>query len=156
MSAPAPPGSSAAPPVALAPAASRSRLRRLAPPLLLAGGLLAASVALHVRDPHQAGSWGFCPWFAVTGTYCPGCGGLRAVNDLTHGDVLAAASSNLLFVSSLPFVAVAWVRSVVVRWRGHHQPLPSWTAPALATLALSLIAVFTLVRNLPFGTWLTP
>ena len=56
-------------------------------PLLLAGGVLAASVLLHLRDPHRSGSWGYCPWLMLTGTYCPGCGGLRAVNDLAHGDV---------------------------------------------------------------------
>jgi hypothetical protein len=133
-----------------------SRLRRVSPPLLVAGGLLAASVALHLRDPHQAGSWGFCPWYAVTGTFCPGCGGLRAVNDLTNGDVLAAASSNLLFVASLPFLGAAWVRSVVVRWRGVHRPLPPWTAPVIGATALALITVFWLVRNLPGGGWLAP
>jgi Protein of unknown function (DUF2752) len=133
-----------------------SRLRRLSPPLLVAGGLLVASVALHLRDPHQAGSWGFCPWLAVTGTYCPGCGGLRAVNDLTDGDVVAAASSNLLFVASLPLLGAAWVRSVVVRWRGRHQPLPAWTAPVLGTLAVALITVFWVVRNVPGGGWLAP
>jgi hypothetical protein len=143
-------------PTRLAPAASSSRLRRVSPPLLLAGGLLAASVALHVRDPHQAGSWGFCPWYAATWTYCPGCGGLRAVNDLTRGELYDAASSNLLFVSSLPFFAAAWIRSVAVRWRGYHRPLPPWTAPVLGTLSLVLITVFWLVRNLPFGGWLTP
>ena len=31
-------------------------------------------------------SWGLCP-SAALGFSCPGCGGLRAVNDLTHGDV---------------------------------------------------------------------
>ena len=83
------------------------------------GGLLAASVLLHLRDPHQSGSWGYCPWLMLTGTYCPGCGGLRAVNDLTHGDVAGAASSNLLFVASLPApVAVWWLRSMLDRWRG--------------------------------------
>ncbi|WP_148574393.1 DUF2752 domain-containing protein [Nocardioides caldifontis] len=133
-----------------------SRLRRLSPPLLLAGGLVVASVALHLRDPHQAGSWGFCPWYAVTGTYCPGCGGLRAVNDLTNGEVLAAASSNLLFVASLPFLAGAWVRSVAVRWRGSHRPLPPWTAPVLGATTVALIAVFWVVRNVPAGSWLAP
>src|SRR3954451_24601503 len=93
-----------------------SRLRRIAPPLLLAGGLLAASVLLHVRDPHQSGSWGYCPWLLLTGTYCPGCGGLRAVNDLTDGNVAAAASSNLLFVVSIPFLVLAWGRMMVDRW----------------------------------------
>ena len=45
------------------------------------------------------------------GVYCPGCGGLRAVNDLTNGDLGAAASSNLLLVVLLP-VAVLWL----LRW----------------------------------------
>ena len=35
---------------------------------------------------------------AAVGIWCPACGGLRAVNDLTNGDVLGAASSNLVFV----------------------------------------------------------
>ena len=124
--------------------------------MLLAGGLLAASVALHLRDPHRTGSWGFCPWLLLTGTYCPGCGGLRAVNDLTDGDVAAAASSNLLFVGPLPLVAVLWGR-------------PSWTAGAAsydrvdprrhlvwAAAFLALAVGFAVLRNLPVGAWLAP
>src|SRR3954464_2146977 len=126
-----------------------SRLRRISPPLLLAGGLLAASVALHVRDPHQAGSWGFCPWLMLTGTFCPGCGGLRAVNDLTHGDFAAAAPSNLLFVASLPAVAYFWVRSVRQRWVGVRRPLPAGVLIAIGAVAIVLVAVFWVVRNLP-------
>ncbi len=134
----------------------RPRLARLAPPLLVAGGLLLASVALHVRDPHQSGSWGYCPWRLLTGTSCPGCGGLRAVNDLTHGDVAAAASSNLLFVASLPLLAVMWVRSVSQRWRGVLTPLPPRAVTVVAALSLLAIVVFWVVRNLPFGSWLAP
>jgi hypothetical protein len=133
-----------------------SRLRRISPPLLLAGCLLAASVALHVRDPHQAGSWGFCPWLMLTGTYCPGCGGLRAVNDLTHGDLAGAASSNLLFVASLPAVAYFWLRSVHQHWVGVRKPLPMGVLIGIAALALVLVAVFWVVRNLPAGSWLAP
>lgn len=138
------------------PAATESRLRRLTPPLLLAGGLLAASVALHVRDPHQSGSWGFCPWLVLTGTHCPGCGGLRAVNDLTRGDLAAAASSNLLFVASLPGIAVMWMRSVAHRWTGVRRPVPGWVTTLSASVALTSILVFWVVRNLSFGSWLAP
>jgi acetyl esterase/lipase len=138
------------------PVGARSRARRVAPPLLLAGGVLAASVALHLRDPHQSGTWGFCPWLVVTGTACPGCGGLRAVNDLTHGDVAAAFSSNALFVTSLPLLAVLWTRTVAHRWRDERTPLPpaflAWGGGA----ALVLLLAFWVVRNLPFASYLAP
>jgi len=142
----------------LAPGAhdSAPRARRVAPPLLLAGGLLAASVALHLRDPHQSGSWGYCPWLALTGTACPGCGGLRAVNDLTRGDVAAAFSSNALFVGSLPLLAAVWARSLVHRWR--DEPVvwrPAVVAWAGGT-AIALLLVFWVVRNLPFAGYLLP
>jgi hypothetical protein len=124
--------------------------------LLLAGGVLAASVALHLRDPHAAGSWGICPWLALTGTYCPGCGGLRAVNDLTRGDLAAAASSNLLFVSSLPLLAMLWLRTVRQRWRGVTRPLPARVAGVGAAVGLVAVVVFSVARNLPAGGWLAP
>src|SRR3954454_6406872 len=103
----------------------RSRRQRLTAPALLGAGVLGASVLLHVRDPHRGGSWGYCPWLLLTGTYCPGCGGLRAVNDLTDGGVAAGASSNLLFVLSIPLLVLAWVRTMADRWRGVVRPISS-------------------------------
>ena len=134
----------------------RSGWRGLRTPALVAGGVLAASVVLHVRDPHAAGSYGFCPWLALTGTYCPACGGLRAVNDLTHGDIAAAASSNLLFVASLPFLAVWWLRSVLHGWRGGGRSVGDRTAYVATAVGLTLVVVFWVVRNLPGAERLTP
>ena len=39
----------------------RSRWRRVQAPVLVAVALLAASVALHVRDPHRVGQLGVLP-----------------------------------------------------------------------------------------------
>ena len=137
-------------------AGSPARARRVAPPLILAGGVLVASVALHLRDPHQSGSWGFCPWLVMTGTSCPGCGGLRAVNDLTHGDVASAFSSNAMVVGSLPVLAALWTRSVVLRWRDVRRPLDSAGAAWAGGAAIVLLLVFWVVRNLPFAGYLAP
>ena len=135
---------------------TRSRWHRVKGPVLLAGGLLGASVLLHLRDPHRSGSWGACPWLLLTGTYCPGCGGLRAVNDLTDGDVAAAASSNLLFVGSLPFLAFWWSRSLVTRWRGTDRPVSTRRVLGPVLVLSTLALVFWVVRNLPMGAWLAP
>ena len=134
----------------------RTRARRLQAPVLVAVVLLAASVALHVRDPHRSGSWGICPWLALTGTSCPGCGGLRAVNDLTHGDLAGAASSNLLLVGSVPLLAVWWTRRTVDGWRGVRRQVPERTALLVTYGLLVAVVVFWVVRNLPFAGWLAP
>lgn len=132
---------------------------RLAEPLLLAAGLSAAVALLHVHDPHQSGSYGYCPWLLLTGTYCPGCGGLRAVHDLTDGDVGAALSSNLLVVALVPVAAAAWVAWARARWRGRPLLAPAAARPATKPAAWVLAAVvvaFTLLRNLGAGAWLAP
>jgi hypothetical protein len=92
----------------------------------------------------------------LTGTYCPGCGGLRAVNDLTRGDLRAAASSNLLFVGSLPLVAVLYVRWFKDAWSGVRRPVSTRRALVYAGGFLAVALAFTVLRNLPVGAWLAP
>jgi hypothetical protein len=133
-----------------------SRWQRIQAPTLLAGGVLGASVLLHLRDPHESGSWGFCPWLVLTGTSCPGCGGLRAVNDLTRGDLGAAASSNLLFVGALPLLLFGWGRWFSDRWNDRRRHANNRTVRIYAGLALVVTIVFWVVRNLEFGAWLAP
>ncbi len=139
-----------------APVDGRSRWKRVRAPVLLAGGLLGLSVLLHLRDPHQSGSWGYCPWLMLTGTYCPGCGGLRAVNDLTDGDIVAAASSNLLFIASLPLIAWGWTRWLLGRWRGQFNDINARRFGIGAAVFLLVAFAFAIVRNTPFGAWLAP
>jgi len=139
----------------LALASPPTRRQRMVAPALTIGGLAAATLALHLRDPHQSGSWGFCPTAAM-GFACPGCGGLRAVNDLTHLDLAAAASSNLAFVVALPFLVALIAVWTVRRWRG-SETLADWQLrQRVAVGALALLAVFTVLRNLPAGSWLAP
>ncbi len=131
------------------------RPARMRGPLLTVAGLTAATVALHVRDPHVTHSWGVCPLYALTGIYCPGCGGLRGVNDLTNGHVGAAASSNLLMVCAIPFAAYLLTRWTWATWQGRDVTLvPPLPRPVTYAL-LAGVAVFWVLRNLP-GSWLAP
>jgi hypothetical protein len=124
-------------------------------PAATVGVLGAATLALHLRDPHQSGSWGYCP-FAMLGLACPGCGGLRAVNDLTRGDVGAAASSNLLAVALVPLVVVGLAFWALRRWRGDERPMSGWVTPAVVWVSVAVLLAFTVLRNLPAGAWLAP
>lgn len=134
-----------------------SRGARMRGPLVTAGIVGGLTLALHLRDPHASGSWGFCPWVALTGFYCPGCGGLRAVNDLTDGDLVGAASSNLVFVALVPVLVFWWLRWTRRSWTGAQETARGAPHPGvwIAVFAV-LMVVFAVVRNLPAGNWLAP
>lgn len=124
-------------------------------PALTIGGLSLATLALHLRDPHSSGTWGYCP-SALLGFSCPGCGGLRAVNDLTNGDLGSALSSNLLVTLMIPVAIVlllVWARD---RWVGVSRA-PAWSAlrPVVVSFLVVLVA-FTIFRNTSAGAWFAP
>jgi uncharacterized protein DUF2752 len=135
---------------------SGPRWQRMVPPALVAGGLTAMTLALHLRDPHEQGTWGQCPTLALFGFYCPGCGGLRAVNDLSNLRLLDAASSHLALVLTLPVLAYFFVRWSQGRWTGRSWDPPD--RPMFWTGIVVLVAwsVFTILRNTPAGSWLAP
>jgi hypothetical protein len=140
----------------LAPETPLTRRERLRLPLLTVGGLAAATLALHLHDPHQRGSWGVCP-LSLLGIYCPGCGGLRAVNDLTNGDVKAAASSNLLVAVGVPIAVVALSLWLVRSWRGTPaRHVPTRVQRVLWGVVAAVTLVFVVLRNTPQGAWLAP
>lgn len=133
----------------------RSRGRRLTAPMLTGAAIAGLTLALHVRDPHQQGSWGICPTKFLTGWDCPGCGGLRAVHDLTDLDVSAALSSNILVVLAVPLLVLLWLGWLRRAWRGQGAPYQvSRIHLALGQAAVVVMVVFAVVRNTPWGSWL--
>ncbi|MFR9675138.1 DUF2752 domain-containing protein [Streptomyces sp. TR06-5] len=127
---------------------------RLAAPLAAMAAVVVATAYVGVHDPHRPGHYPACPLLTFTGLFCPGCGGLRAVHDLVHGDLPAALGSNLLVpVGALAF-AVLWVGWTVRVMRARPVNVPLRTVH-LWFLAAPVVA-FTVVRNLPFGAVLAP
>ncbi|CAN5631487.1 DUF2752 domain-containing protein [soil metagenome] len=108
-----------------------------------AGVALAGALTyVGLTDPHVPGSlFPPCPFHAVTGWLCPGCGGLRMTHDLLHGQYGAAVIDNVFLLVGIPLVAV-WA---LVRRRGGRRV---WTAASVAVLVVAVIA-WTVVRNLP-------
>jgi hypothetical protein len=147
-------------PLGAGPAVGTTRLaltQRLAAPAaaLVAGG--GALGLLAVRDPHRAGSYGTCPFLALTGRPCPLCGGLRSVSDLLHGQLLAALESNALAVALVVGGAGVWVGWAVRRYRGHGRERPPLTSdPRLGRLVAVAMVTFCVLRWLPGLAGLAP
>ena len=132
-----------------------TRLPNWAPPASVAGGAALALGGLVVRDPSVAGHYPTCPFLAVTGLYCPGCGALRGLRALAGGDVEAMVGYNALLVAGIVLLGWAWLA-----WTGRCtgwwriRPLPGTARFDLGLLAV--ILAFAVVRNLPFGAALAP
>jgi hypothetical protein len=125
--------------------------------------VVAATTTLALRSPHVTGSYGFCPFLAVTGLWCPACGGLRAVHELTGLDVAAAWAMNPAVVLALPVAVGLWLlwqlSSLGLRPRaGALDRLSRWSSSrAAAWWVLGLAAAFTVARNVPvLMPWLAP
>ncbi|WP_030783985.1 DUF2752 domain-containing protein [Streptomyces sp. NRRL S-920] len=126
--------------------------------LLVPAGLLAsvagAFAYVGAVDPNEPGHYPVCPLLRLTGVYCPGCGGLRSAHAFVHGDLAAALGANALAVLGYGLFAVVWAVWVIKAVRG--RPLRVALGAAQLWGVGVLVAVFTLVRNLPFGSWLHP
>jgi hypothetical protein len=125
--------------MALSSAPSRGRLyTALGTGAVLVGGL----AYIGLGDPHRS-SFLFpaCPFHAATGLFCPGCGGLRMVHDVLHGDFAAAVVDNVVALIGLPLLLV-WI---LVRLRTDRP----WMTPISAAVIITIAVTWTVVRNLP-------
>ncbi len=74
---------------------------------LTLGAVALAAAALFFFDPATAGFYPPCLFKTVFGVQCPGCGSLRAVHQLLHGNLQEAWSLNKPFLIALPLAAAA-------------------------------------------------
>ncbi|MGW6688967.1 DUF2752 domain-containing protein [Streptomyces sp. NPDC054961] len=132
-----------------------SRTRRLASPVLTLAAAAAALAYVGAVDPNEPGHYPLCPLFRLTGVLCPGCGGLRSAHAFAHGDLPTAFGANALAVVGYFVFAGFMILWLVRAWRGGRpprfvmKPLYWWAAGAAAL-------VFSVVRNLPAGSFLAP
>lgn len=123
-------------------------LQQRAPLLGLLALLAGAFAMLYFFNPAASSVFPPCPLRYLTGWYCPGCGSLRALHQLLHGNLRAAWALNPLTVLLLPFLTYGTASYVSLQLRGRY--LPRLFLPAIWIRALcALIILFGIARNLP-------
>src|ERR1019366_636044 len=119
-------------------------------PVATAVGLLAATTAVALRDPFAHHLSPPCPFHALTGLWCPFCGGTRAVWAAVHGQfkLMVHADALLpLMVAAAAWGWLAWLGKATGWWR---TPVPS--ARVVGWTSTVVLIAFTVLRNLPaFG-----
>lgn len=137
------------------PALSLPKIFPRAGPVLAGLAVAAAVAVVGLVDPNQPGTYPTCPFLALTGRYCPGCGALRAVHALVHGRLLQAVDLNaLLVLVGLPVLAALFAGWT---WRMYSgRPRSTLAPPQWLWAFTALVLAFWLLRNLPVGAVLAP
>ena len=114
---------------------------------LIALGFAGVAV-LYTFDPRNPGTYPICPFLGLTGFHCPGCGTLRALHQLLHGNIIDALGYNPFTVLSLPFIAYSLADGAMRGFR--VKGLPRFFVPHQYIWALFVgIVAFWLLRNVP-------
>ncbi len=139
-------------PVAVAP---RGACRLLwARPLAVGSGLGLLAGAVALVNPFEHHLWPPCPLHAMTGLWCPFCGGTRAVWALAHLRLRLMLHENALLPLIVVVVAwgwAAWLGRATGRWR-----LPDPRGRTFDLVMGAVLLAFVVLRNLPWLGVLAP
>ena len=109
---------------------------------------LVGVIVLYTFDPRNPGTFPICPFLGLTGFHCPGCGTLRALHQLLHGNVIAALGYNPLTVLSLPFIGYSLADGAMRAFRIATLPRVFIPHQFIWALFVGVIA-FWVLRNVP-------
>lgn len=120
----------------------RSAYRRIS--LYSLGFLVLLLTVLSRSNPTAMGGFVRCPVNKFLGLQCPGCGSLRAVYHLLHGDISGALQLNWLAVVLLPLLIISSVSGVV---SGKDVIFADRRAKPFIYGFILVLTVFTVLRN---------
>ena len=89
-----------------------------------------------------------CPFHLITGFYCPGCGSLRGLHALVHGNILKAINYNLLMIVSIPYLIYSFILFSYESFSGKELKR-FFIKPVYIWLLLVFILIFWVLRNIP-------
>ena len=124
----------------------------LAAPIATGCCLALGAAYVAAVDPAQGGAFVPCPFHAITGLWCPGCGLTRATHQLLHGHLEQGLHDNLLAPFVLMLIVASWLAWLLdsTGARPRRRRLPGWATAVAIVIALA----FGVVRNLPGVTGL--
>ncbi|UOB18202.1 DUF2752 domain-containing protein [Abyssalbus ytuae] len=118
--------------------------------LIITGVALIVMLSLYFNfNPSDYNFFPKCPFYSITGFYCPGCGSQRAIHDLLHGNIIDAIKHNLL----IPLVILVIIYKIGLFWLENIKKKEVEDIlynPTLSNIIVVLVISFWILRNINF------
>ena len=112
------------------------KLLKVAIAALIAFAIVAGLVFLYLYNPQDISFFPRCPFYALTGYKCPGCGTLRAIHAMLH-----LRFGEALRLNPLVFVAIPVIVGMLLSRRFA-------TNPVVGRVILAVVVIYWIVRNI--------
>ena len=116
--------------------------------VLLFLAALPCLALVYVRNPEEPGFFPPCIFNSLTGLFCPGCGSLRGLHQLMHGNFLAALGYNSYTILALPLLGLAVFYAFLLS-TNDSRILAAWLRPFFLWGLLVAVLAFWVLRNIP-------
>lgn len=93
-----------------------------------------------------------CPFYLLTGLYCPGCGITRLLFSLVKLDFYQAFRYNPLVFILIIFSIIYWILKLILKRFNINISIPEFVWYIL----IVIVIIYGILRNIPEFSWLAP
>lgn len=118
---------------------------------------IAGLIVLYFGHPTTGYAWmPRCPFYMLTGFYCPGCGSLRAMHYLLQGNFAESFRNHPLFLPMLICIILFYGKRIIEFRKGKNITFRG--EMTLAVTILIVFIIFFIIRNIPLDLleWTRP
>lgn len=104
-------------------------------------------LTLYLLNPAEYTYYPTCYLYLITGKLCPGCGGMRGMHQLLHGNFIEALKFNLLLILVVPIGSYYLLSefSILI----FNRPFPHLPhSKSIFYVVISLVTLYWVLRNL--------
>ena len=133
------------------------RTKRIVPAVGLSAAGLVMVAVLFCFEPTGSAIYPVCLFHKFTGLNCPGCGSLRALHHLTHGDFATAFHCNPLLIVALTVMVLTLICRQVSQ-RGSRFGATIFARRTTGWAICVIVILFGVLRNVPAPAfaWMSP
>lgn len=115
---------------------------------LVGVGSIGLLLLLFLYNPQEVPFYPRCPIYMLSGYQCPGCGSLRAIHALLHGQIVQAWHYNSLLFFAIPAVAYYFTLIALRRKYAWAEHLYIQSGKAIVQyLFVLFVLLWVVVRN---------